>query len=951
MRNLSLHLRCWIALTVTIATVLTILAVLVILQHDAMLSHLTRQRLSVVAEATAAPFRDVAAMGLPITSVRNAEGLLSRAKETDPDISAIELLSASGDIIKSTGEKLDSELADELSHAQVLNKDGKWDLEDTDSVASGRSIVNESGTLLGSVVAIYPKKELQDRSAHIRKDITLAAVAMLAIFSALSFLLFRLKLLGAIGGVISLQAGLKDTSGEASAAHSDVSNKNPTGEDYGFLTQEVITLHNDLIGASKQYKAAMKEMGYCAAETITPASPFSNPELLNTQLIAIPQTVLDRNAARQILPWAAALVIGPALLLGVVAYISVGQSFHPELVKRTQLIGTIADATMQRTVNAGVPIESMVGGTEYFRHLLAEFPEISYFGVSTDYPIIEVGEDQHTASTLNRALSNTHKLPIYLNGKVVGTVTTQSNSAYIAELFKSVALDLGVIIIVIVLLALELIAVMMSVSLTAPLNRLHYIVALQAAGNFSTCIASLSRDVVDQVSTCLSERAKALHAMFQRARLAAVNGTPPLAETVDLNSIGKAFGLHDIGPRWIRFCSLIDVRLALFLFAAADEMETSFFSIFVKSAHNPIPWLSEGAVTSLPLTAYLIAVLTVTPFVRPLSERFGHRRLFLVAAAATVIAKLGMCVAGNVPAITFFNLMCGAGYAFASLACQDYVLDVAHKDERARSLGLFSAAMFGGIFAGSALGGILADRLGYSAVFVISAALILVSGALIYWQLPHQRHVDSRKTDRPRRSSKDVFATFRNPRFASLAFGIIAPQAILDMVFISYLLSLLMESLGASAADIGRLLMIYFLMIIISGSLYGKLAERGVSARNIVLPGSFIGGTSLLVAATWPSIGMMGFAMIGAGVGHGLVRGPQTAMVMDVAETSLAHLGTNSAIAAARITERSASIVALVCIATAADYIGYVGAVYTIAILVLSGALLYLSASNPSRDS
>ena len=123
MRNLSLHLRCWIALTVTIATVITVLAVLVVLQHDAMLSHLTRQRLSVVAEATAAPFRDVAAMGLPLTSVRNSEGLLSRAKETDPNISAIELLSASGDIIKSTGEKLDSELADELSHAQVLNKD------------------------------------------------------------------------------------------------------------------------------------------------------------------------------------------------------------------------------------------------------------------------------------------------------------------------------------------------------------------------------------------------------------------------------------------------------------------------------------------------------------------------------------------------------------------------------------------------------------------------------------------------------------------------------------------------------------------------------------------------------------------------------------------------------------------------------------------------------------
>src|SRR2546423_14823731 len=84
----------------------------------------------------------------------------------------------------------------------------------------------------------------------------------------------------------------------------------------------------------------------------------------------------------------------------------------------------------------------------------------------------------------------------------------------------------------------------------------------------------------------------------------------------------------------------------------------------------------------------------------------------------------------------YFRTLTGFAYAIATLAFQDYVLDILPKEQRVRSLGFVTAALFGGIFAGTALGGILADRLGASAVFYVSAGLVLTSAVLTLLFVP-----------------------------------------------------------------------------------------------------------------------------------------------------------------------------------------------------------------------
>jgi len=85
-----------------------ILAVLVIFlalssfQFSRVHISLVGQRLVVLADRTAGPFRAGARLGLPIANVRNAEGLLERARQTDETISAIYLFDGEGRIVRQT---------------------------------------------------------------------------------------------------------------------------------------------------------------------------------------------------------------------------------------------------------------------------------------------------------------------------------------------------------------------------------------------------------------------------------------------------------------------------------------------------------------------------------------------------------------------------------------------------------------------------------------------------------------------------------------------------------------------------------------------------------------------------------------------------------------------------------------------------------------------------------
>lgn len=275
------------------------------------------------------------------------------------------------------------------------------------------------------------------------------------------------------------------------------------------------------------------------------------------------------------------------------------------------------------------------------------------------------------------------------------------------------------------------------------------------------------------------------------------------------------------------------------------------------------------------------------------------------------------------------------------LACQDYVLDVVPKRQRSRSLGIYSGVLFAGIFCGTAMGGVLADRLGQDTVFLVSAALVLLAGLLVFRLIPGRRAQPPAERTPAGKSSVSIWAPLRNLRYAALVLGIAIPANVIFQAFVAYLAALYLNDLGASAADIGRTLMVFFLMIALMGPATARVTDGRFDPALMALAGGVLSGVALLAGAAWGTqLGIL-VAVLGAGIGHGMVRGPQVSIALSIAETDLRHLGSNAVLGSLRTLERGGSIIGLVLIALLSSHIGYLAAIVVIGVWAIAGAAAY----------
>jgi predicted MFS family arabinose efflux permease len=934
---MSLLWRSWFAFVGIMATALTVLAFLSILQHDAVLSRLVQQRLAVIAQTTASSFRSVVDLGLPLSMMRNADKVLKRAKDIDPTVTAVRVFNPSGIIVNSSDVGTVGTVSKKVLQTFALSKTNLWRVESPSSLHSGFTIKDSGGKAIGAVVVVYPKQDFIAKTDAMAVRISIASVLLLAVCSMLALLVLRVRMAGAIRGVSKLDR-LYEHFQEPDS--SDQPNpKEPTDTlEKGFLASEIQQLEKELKKADQQYNAASGKLaafGNVSTKIDNDAAPGDQSGA--TVIAGQADSPLARSLARHLIPWATLLILGSALLLGYFVYTSVERSFQPELSARSKLIGTVANNSIQRAVSSGVPLEKLVGAEQYFGDLLKNFPEISYFGVATGRIILESGTRQKSIFAPERSRKDVPTFPITTKGKQIGYIIVDANPEYFALQFRDVLLDFGVVVLVVILLAFQIMLVTISRSLTAPFVRLQHLAGFQAAGDFSKLTGGTGSSAVDRLCQLLSDRSASLHRTFTTlsSKLTARK------QINALNRIQKRFKIQRWWPDKLQFSYLNDVRLPLFLFAAADELPLSFFPLYARAADNPLTWLDQGMVISLPLAGYLLAIVLISPLARPLAERFGHRNLLLMAIVPTVVAHIGLYLSSNVIEIIAFRTITGFGYAIATLACQDYVLDVVPREQRNRALGHFTAALFSGIFAGTAIGGILADRLGQDVVFAISAGLVLVSGFLTMRFIagrPPEKHELSHKI---RNYVPPIWQPLRSLRFTTLLFGIAIPANVLLQAFISFLVALQMEAIGASAADTGRILMVYFLVIALLSPVFGRFFENRIDPSHVAISGAVISGLCLCVPVFWPSQWSMFVAVGGAGIGHGMIRDTQVAIAMEIAERDLARIGANAVLGSLRTLERGGSIAGLICIALISSFSGLITAIGAVAVWVMAGAAVF----------
>ena len=906
--------RVWLAFSAVIALVLGVLAGLSVLQHNATYADLAGRRVSVIAQTVASAFQPIVDLGLPMSMVRNGDQILARAYEFDPDIIAAHAFNPSGIIVYSTDTTPPQTVPDAVLGAMQRSDRQDWSVETHGAVYGGFNVLRAERTV-GSIVLAYPSGRLSAASRAMTARTVQIALAVWAVFSVLAYLTLRAVLAAPIRAIgrIGAREGHR-----------------PTARTSALLEPAIASLERDLAEADRRFEMAKDALaaGVPAgpADTMPPGKPSAVAEVA-----ADPTRSLATRMASRLVPVAALFIVASALVMGAGTLRQVTRSFEPEFSARTDLIGAVVSENVQRVVSAGVPIDRLAGAEQYFGDMLMRLPEVARVAIVTPdgRPVLEAG-DPRRGGLRDPPEARSHA--ILVDGEEIGAVSIEIDPGFVARSFRNVFLDMAVVVLVSILLSFEVMVLFASRSLTAPLDRLQRLAAMQAVGNFSIRAAGKATGTVGRLTALLSDRAETLHHSYQASRQTDGMAGPALED------LGRRFGLSGAAPVTLRLTHFTNIRLALFLFAAADELPASFLVLYTRAASNPWGWIESSIVISLPLAGYLLANFVTSPFARMLTERLGSRPLLLLAMVPVIGADVGLFWATSVPEIVLWRTVAGFGYALVVLACEDYVLDTAPRGERDRALGMFSAVYFGGIFAGTALGGVLADRFGQPTVFLVSAGSVTASLVLI---ASLTRASAARGAAGAAPSPISWRGALSSRRFLVLLAAVVAPAQIMDQAYVVFLVPLVLDGLGFEVADIARCLMLYCLAVAAVGNLPGRLVVSGLTPARGALVGQLAAGSALLLVAIEPDTVAMIAALTLAGFGFGLVRWATVSMAMEIAETELAHLGPASVLGTLRPFERIVSVAGLFAIAAVAGRIGHAGATATVAFGLLAGAILF----------
>ena len=300
--------------------------------------------------------------------------------------------------------------------------------------------------------------------------------------------------------------------------------------------------------------------------------------------------------------------------------------------------------------------------------------------------------------------------------------------------------------------------------------------------------------------------------------------------------------------------------------AAAAAGFGTFINLYAPQSLLPVLATAFGgsaAQTGLTITATLVAVAIVAPFVGGISDAFGRRRLILPACFALVVPT---ALAGFAPSLNWFLLarfLQGLLLPFIFTVFVAYIADECPGAAAMRMTGTYSIGAVVGGFAGRFIAGWTAHFLNWRASFLLLACITLASAVILLITMPPERNF------RPVRSWRGTAAGFaiqlRNRQvlvtcaagFAVL-FSIVA-----TFTFANLLLAAPPYDLGP--AELGSIFITYLLGAIITPAAT-RFATRFGRRWTMLVAGIAAGSGILLTLAPSLPVIIAGLALVALGV-------------------------------------------------------------------------------------
>ena len=147
--------------------------------------------------------------------------------------------------------------------------------------------------------------------------------------------------------------------------------------------------------------------------------------------------------------------------------------------------------------------------------------------------------------------------------------------------------------------------------------------------------------------------------------------------------------------------------------------------LFVRDLIGNAPWLGMAAGLAFAVTGF--ADLIASPFLGKRSDRIGYRRVLLISLAGVTAFTIPQAFASSIA--TFIALRFGVGLFLGGVlpTANALIGRIFPLERRGQVFGITSSATFLGMFVGPLMGGAVAARFGFEAVFLTIGAVTLAN--------------------------------------------------------------------------------------------------------------------------------------------------------------------------------------------------------------------------------
>ena len=628
-----------------------------------------------------------------------------------------------------------------------------------------------------------------------------------------------------------------------------------------------------------------------------------------------------------------AMILAASLSL-IITVVHFNAGLRPYLVDKARAVAVSVQQDIEYAISIGIPFDKIRGLDKHIESLIKEHPEVRAMQVvsgpemsafndmvkgdtennykAVDYRvanlIVTVAAGFSTILSLDGSDDEMIFVEVVNDGIVFAHVVPVIDENYLNGKMTSVFFDTLVILIAVSLVALEIVVVLSASQLSEPFRVAELALNRRAAGDLRQYQSGMGNGRLANFIRTLNT----YNATLRDKLKSALDSAKDVGRREKLSELSERSKLFVTDAR--QQASIMDARIPLFVFCFAEELQKSFLPLFVAEFYSENDLFSRDIMMGLPISAFMFVIAVFTPFAGKLVDKFGNKPLFLAGLVPAIGGYLMCYLAQSGNDIFLGRSMTAIGYAVITISCQSYIASVVVAENRARGMAVFVGVLMSATMCGTAIGAILADWLGFKAVFLFAIGFALVA-ALLGWGMLSTDLPEPELKKTPVNLSKSPIATLlRNSQFVLIVLFCAIPAKVILTGFLYLFVPIYLASLEATQSEIGRVMMLYSLIIIPLSPFASGFADRLGKNLWMVIIATIASGIVLLGLYQNASVAMVLGVVAALGGVHAFLKAPLIVAAMEAAEKS-PDITRTGALSLLRTSERIGSVIGPVVVA------------------------------------